>query len=123
MHATIRRDEGVDTTRADALSRKARETLVPRLQLTKFLHWRKMTWLLVLWSGYMPVWMVVTGSGAVVVVLWWLAGMILLGSLWLATQPLFQQGRGLDGFFVRPHRKDWRVVHLHRTHRAMEPTP
>jgi hypothetical protein len=32
MHATIRRYEGVDTTRTDELSRKASETLVPRLQ-------------------------------------------------------------------------------------------
>jgi hypothetical protein len=32
MHATIRRYERVDTRRTDELSRKARETLVPKLQ-------------------------------------------------------------------------------------------
>ena len=32
MHATIRRYEGVDTARTDELTRKVRETLVPRLQ-------------------------------------------------------------------------------------------
>ena len=32
MHATIRRYEGVDANRTDELSRKASETLVPRLQ-------------------------------------------------------------------------------------------
>ncbi len=32
MHATIRRYEGVDTTRTDELSRKATATLVPQLQ-------------------------------------------------------------------------------------------
>lgn len=32
MHATIRRYKGVDTKRTDELTRKANETLVPRLQ-------------------------------------------------------------------------------------------
>jgi hypothetical protein len=32
VHATIRRYESVDTTRTDELSRKASETLVPKLQ-------------------------------------------------------------------------------------------
>jgi hypothetical protein len=88
--------------------------------MTNFLHWRKMTWALVLWSGYVPTWAVVTGSGPAIVMLWWLVGMIVFGSLWLATQPLFQKGRGLTGFFVRPDWTDWRVVNLHRTHRAPE---
>jgi hypothetical protein len=89
--------------------------------MTKFLHWRKMTWALVLWSGYVATWTVITGSGPAIVTLWWLVGMTVLGSLWLATQPLFQQGRGLNAFFVWPDRTDWRVVNLHRTHRASEP--
>ena len=46
--------------------------------------------------------------------------MTVLGSLWLATQPLFQKGRGLTGFFVRPGWTNWRVVNLHRTHAARE---
>lgn len=32
MHATIRRYEGVDTSRTDELTRKVSETLVPQLQ-------------------------------------------------------------------------------------------
>ena len=47
-------------------------------------------------------WAVIAGSGPAIVTLWWLVGMTVLGSLWLATQPLFQKGRGLTGFFVRP---------------------
>jgi len=50
-----------------------------------------------------------------------LAGMIVLGSLRLPTQPLFQEGRGLNGFFIRPGWTDWRLVDLHRTHRPTEP--
>ncbi len=69
--------------------------------MTNFLHWRKMT-AIVLWSVYVPTWAVITGSGPAIVMLWWLVGMIVFGSLWLATQPLFQKGRGLTGFFVPP---------------------
>jgi hypothetical protein len=58
--------------------------------MTTFLHWRVTTWVLVLWSGYLAVWMVVTGSGPVIVALWWLAG---LGLLQLILQPLYQSGR------------------------------
>ena len=89
--------------------------------MTNFLHWRKMTWLLLLWSGYVATWTVLTASGPAIVTLWWLAGMILLGSLWLATQPLFQKGRGLGGIFVKPRWRHPRVVNLHRTHRGPEP--
>ena len=89
--------------------------------MTNFLHWRKTTWALVLWSGYVVAWMAIIGSGVAMAVLWWLAGTIVFSSLWLATQPLFQQGRGLAGFFVRPGRTHWRVLNLHRTHRAREP--
>lgn len=88
--------------------------------MTSFLHWRKMTWALVLWSGYVPTWAMITGSGAAIVTLWWLLGVTVLGSLWLATQPLFQKGRGLAGVFVRPGRTSWRVVNLHRTYPARE---
>ncbi len=50
----------------------------------------------------------------------WVAGMILLGLLWLATQPLYQQGRGLRGIFVKPSWGQLRVVNLHRTHEGPE---
>ena len=49
--------------------------------MTSFLHWRKMTWAVVLWSGYVPTWAVITGSGPAMVTLWWLVGMTVLGSL------------------------------------------
>jgi hypothetical protein len=47
--------------------------------------------------------------------------MIFLSLLWLATQPLFQQGRGLSGIFVKPRWGQLRVVNLHRTHQGLEP--
>jgi hypothetical protein len=89
--------------------------------MINFLGWRKMTWALVLWSGYVATWAVITGPGPAIVTLWWLVGVILLRSLWLATQPLFQKGRGLTVYFVRPGRTNWRVVNVHRTHPASEP--
>jgi hypothetical protein len=54
--------------------------------------------------------------GATRVGVLWFAGMILLGLLWLATQPPYQLGRGMSGIFVRPGRGQWRIVNLHRTH-------
>ena len=87
--------------------------------MTKFLHWRKPTWALMLWSGYIATWTLITGPGPAMVALWRLAGMTVLGSLFFATQPLFHQGPGLSGLFVWPGRADWRV-NLHRIHRATE---
>ena len=46
--------------------------------MTNFLHWRKMTWALVLWSGYVVAWTVITGSGPAIFTLWWLAGTIVV---------------------------------------------
>jgi hypothetical protein len=62
--------------------------------MTNFLNWRRMSWVLLLWSGYVATWAVITGPGPSVVTLWWLLGMSVFGALWLATQPLFQQWRG-----------------------------
>ena len=89
--------------------------------MTKFLQWRKMTWALLAWSAAMTAW-ILTGSvdatrGGVL----WVAGMTFLSLLWLATQPLFQQGRGLRGIFVKPSWGQLRVLNLHRTHRGPEP--
>jgi hypothetical protein len=55
--------------------------------MTGLLHSRTMTAALVLWSGYVVAWMVIVGSSVAIAVLWWLVGVILFGSLWLATQP------------------------------------
>jgi hypothetical protein len=70
--------------------------------MTNFLHWRKSTWAFVLWSAYIATWTLITGPGPAMVALWWLGGMIVLGSLLFATQPVFQQGPGLSGLFVWP---------------------
>ncbi len=65
--------------------------------MPNFPHWRKATWALVLWSGYIATWAVITGPGPAIVTVWWLAGLVAFGLLRFATQPLFRQGRGLDG--------------------------
>ena len=84
--------------------------------MTNFLHWRKTTWALVLWSAAAVIWLLAGNSGAVLVGFLWLVGTVGLGYVWFMTQPLFRRGRGFgDGFFVRPGRGRWRVVNLHRT--------
>jgi hypothetical protein len=88
--------------------------------VTNFLHWRKTTWALLLWSGYIATWALITGSGSAIVAVWWLAGLVVFRPLSSATQPLFRQGRSLDGF-VRPGWTHWRVVNLHRTNRGTDP--
>ena len=65
--------------------------------MTDFDHSRKLTVVLVLWSGYVPTWAVITGSGLAMVTLWWLAGMLFFGALWVGAQPLLRQGRGFGG--------------------------
>ena len=89
--------------------------------MTNFLHWRKMTWALLAWSAAMTAWILTGSIDATRVGVLWVAGMILLSLLWLATQPLFQQGRGLSGVFVKPGWGQFRVVNLHRTHRRPVP--
>lgn len=49
--------------------------------MTGFLRWQKMTWILVLWSGYIATWTVVTGPSPAIVAVWWLAGVIVFGQL------------------------------------------
>jgi hypothetical protein len=84
--------------------------------MTNFLHWRKMTWALLLWSVVMATWLLAGDSGAALVGLLWLVGAAGLGCLWFITQPLFRQGRGFrESFFVMPGRGKWRVVDLHRS--------
>jgi hypothetical protein len=80
-----------------------------------------MTWALLAWSAAMTAWILVGSTDATRVGVLWVAGMIFLSLLWLATRPLFQQGRGLSGVFVKPRWGQLRVVNLHRTHRGPEP--
>ena len=87
--------------------------------MTNFLNRPKTTWALVLWSGYIATWTLVTGPGPAMVALWSLAGMIVLGSLLFARQPLFQHGPGLSGLFVWPGRTHWRVVNPHHDLEAL----
>ena len=54
--------------------------------MTNVLHWRKLTGALVLWSGYIVAWTVITGAGPALVTLWWLVGTIACCSLWVAMQ-------------------------------------
>ena len=89
--------------------------------MTTFLQWRKMTWALRAWSAAMTAWILTGSIDATRVGVLWVAGLIFLSLLWLATQPLFQQGRVLRGMFVKPGWRQLRVVNLHRTHRGPEP--
>ena len=69
--------------------------------MTNFLRWRTLTWALVLWTGYIATWTVLTGSGPTIVTLWWLVGLVVFGLLWFAT-PQARRGRRLEGRFVWP---------------------
>ena len=83
--------------------------------MTNVLHWRKMTWAIVLWSAATVTWLLVADSGAAVVGFLGLLGMVALGFVWFAFRPLYRQGRGFGGgFFVRPGRGHWRLVNRHR---------
>jgi hypothetical protein len=84
--------------------------------MTNFLHWRKMTWVLVLWSAGTTAWALIGSAGAMGVALLWLAGMIGLSLLWYVTQPPFRTGRGFRGLFVRPGPGHWRVTNLHQAY-------
>jgi hypothetical protein len=88
--------------------------------MTNYLHWRKMTWALLAWSAASTAWLLIGGMRPIGVAVLWFAGMSGLVLLWLLTQPLFRQGRGLRGFFVRPGRGQWRVMNLHRAYWDME---
>ena len=70
--------------------------------MTNVLHWRKTTWVLLLWGAYVPTWAVITGSGPGIVALCWLAGATVFGVLWLGTQPLLRRGRGFSGIVSWP---------------------
>ena len=85
--------------------------------MTDFLHWRRMRWGLVLWAGYVALWMVIVGSGVAIAVFWWLTGVVVFGSLWLATQPRFRRGCSMGGAVVRAGWTSWRLRDVHRGRR------
>jgi hypothetical protein len=72
--------------------------------MTSFLHWHKLTWALLLWSAYLATWMVLTRSGPVIVVLWWLAGVGLLQLImqWGRIEPSRRHGPFDPRFGPRP---------------------
>ena len=59
--------------------------------MTEVRHRRKMIGTLVLWSAYVATWTTITGSGPELFAVWWLAGTIALGSLWVALRPRLRQ--------------------------------
>ncbi len=73
--------------------------------MTGLLHWRRTTWVLVLWSAYLGTWMVLTRSGPVIVVLWWLAGVGLLQLImhWGRIEPARRHGPFDPRFGPRPN--------------------
>ena len=50
--------------------------------MPNFLQWRKMTWVLVVWSPYIATWAVVTDPGLAMAAVWWFAGTGVFGLLW-----------------------------------------
>jgi hypothetical protein len=88
--------------------------------MTSFLHWHKLTWALVLWSAYLATWMVLTRSGPVIVVLWWLAGVGLLQLImqWGRIEPSRRHGPFDPRFGPRP-----KTAPLPATNHDRETTP
>ena len=84
--------------------------------MKNFVHWRKMTWALVLWTAAAVTWWLAGDPGAALAGFLWLLGSAALAVVWFMTQPPFRQGQGFrHGFFIRPGRGHWRLVNLHRT--------
>ena len=61
--------------------------------MTRFLHWRKMTWAIVFWIAATGLLMV--GGGAVLLIsLAFLLGIVSLSFVWFVSRPLWRQGHG-----------------------------
>ena len=71
--------------------------------MTRFLHWRKMTWAILVWSVAMTGWLV-AGGAVVSGFLLWSFGTVLLILVWFVTRPLWRHGHGLR--FRRLHSPD-----------------
>jgi hypothetical protein len=61
--------------------------------MTRFIHWRKMTWAIVLFAAGMGVWLL--SGGATVAIVTLIVGMVLLSVVWFGTRPLWRQGHGV----------------------------
>jgi hypothetical protein len=62
--------------------------------MTRFLYWRKMTWVIALAGALLLVW-VVSGGFSVAVIVLSVAVLCVLGVVWYMTRPLWRQGRGI----------------------------
>jgi hypothetical protein len=61
--------------------------------MTRFLHWRKMTWAILLGSLTMAV-LMIGGGGVVLIAALWSAGLLVLTVVWFMSRPLWRQGHG-----------------------------
>jgi hypothetical protein len=62
--------------------------------MTRFLHWRKMTWAILLWSGAMLGWLVGTEPSVALLSVLWFAGFVVLSVTWFLSRPPWRQGHG-----------------------------
>jgi hypothetical protein len=62
--------------------------------MTRFLYWRKMTWVIALAGALLLVW-VISGGFSVAVIVLSVAVLCVLGVVWFMTRPLWRQGRGI----------------------------
>jgi hypothetical protein len=60
--------------------------------MTRFLHWRKMTWLLLVWT--LATAAVVLTFGPAIAFFVWSLGFASLSVLWFMTRPLWRRGHG-----------------------------
>jgi hypothetical protein len=60
--------------------------------MTRFLHWRKMTWVLLIWTVALVA--AVPTFGAALVFFVWSLGFASLSVLWFMTRPLWRRGHG-----------------------------
>jgi uncharacterized protein (DUF58 family) len=60
--------------------------------MTRFLHWRKMTWVLVIWTVALAA--MVPTFGAVFAFFVWSLGFAGLSGIWFMTRPLWRHGHG-----------------------------
>jgi hypothetical protein len=68
--------------------------------MRRFLHWRKMTWAILLWSTATAAGML-SGNVALSFIAG-LLGLITLSAIWFMTRPLWRQGHGARFRRLRP---------------------
>ena len=61
--------------------------------MTSFLHWRKMTWAIVL-AGLLAIVWVIASAFSLFIILVCVGALGVLSVLWYLTEPLWRQGRG-----------------------------